>query len=143
VLELLQGKTLVEFGVRPGSTLDFHASAHGLVALAYGPPQLLETVLSKPLKAWTQATLTDPAKLKAEVETVRRRRWATAADRLLLGVNALASPIFDYRNEWRGSIAIVGATQYIDAQPAARQLAQVVGAASEASRRLGWKASSL
>ena len=142
VLELLPGKTLVEFGVRPGSTLDFHASAHGLVALAYGPPQLLDTVLSKPLKAWTQATVTDPAKLKAEVETVRQRRWATAADRLLLGVNALASPIFDFRNEWRGSIAIVGATQFIDAQPAARQLAQVVGAASEASRRLGWKASS-
>jgi DNA-binding IclR family transcriptional regulator len=141
VLELLPGKTLVEFGIRPGSTLDFHASAHGHVALAFGPPQLLEAVLSKPLKAWTPATITDPAKLRTEVETVRRQRWATAADQLLLGVNALASPIFDYRNEWRGSIAIVGATQFIHAQPAARQLAQVVGAASEASRRLGWKAS--
>jgi len=143
VLELLPGKMLVEFGIRPGSTLDFHASAHGLVALAYGSPHLLENLLSKPLKAWTSATITDPAKLRAEVEKVRRQRWATAADRLLLGVNALASPIFDYRNEWRGTIAIVGATQFIDAQPAARQLAQVVGAASEASRRLGWKASSL
>jgi DNA-binding IclR family transcriptional regulator len=142
VLELLQGKTLVEFGVRPGSSLDFHSSAHGHVALAFGPPQLMETVLSKPMKAWTQATITDPAKLRKEVDKVRRQRWATAADQLLLGVNALASPIFDYRNEWRGSIAIVGATQFIDAQPAARQLAQVVGAASEASRRLGWKASS-
>jgi DNA-binding IclR family transcriptional regulator len=142
VLELLPGKTLVEFGVRPGSTLDFHASAHGLVALAYGPPQLLDTVLSKPLKAWTSATITDPAKLKAEVEKVRQQRWATAADRLLLGVNALAAPIFDYRNEWRGSIAIVGSTQFIDTQPAARQLAHVVGAAFEASLRLGWKASS-
>jgi DNA-binding IclR family transcriptional regulator len=140
VLDLLQGKTLVEFGIRPGSTLDFHASAHGLVALAYGPSYLLERALERPLKAWTPSTLTDPVKLRAEVETVRRRRWATAADQLLVGVNALASPVFDYRNEWRGTIAIVGSTQFIDAAPAARQLALVVEAASEASRRLGWKA---
>lgn len=139
VLDLLQGKTLVEFGIRPGSTLDFHASAHGLVALAYGPSYLLEQTLERPLKAWTPSTLTDPLKLRAEVEKVRRRRWATAADQLLVGVNALASPVFDYRNEWRGTIAIVGSTQFIDAAPAARQLALVVEAASEASRRLGWK----
>ena len=139
VLDLLQGKTLVEFGIRPGATLDFHASAHGLVALAYGPAFLLEETLKRPLKAWTPATLTDPVKLKAEVEKVRGRRWATAADQLLVGVNALASPVFDYRNEWRGTIAIVGSTQFIGALPAARQLALVVEAASEASRRLGWK----
>jgi len=137
VLDLLQGKTLVEFGVRPGSTLDLHASAHGLVALAFGPPHLLEQALERRLKAWTSSTITDPAKLKAEVEKVRRQRWATAADQLLVGVNALASPIFDYRDEWRGTIAIVGSTQFIDAAPSAKQRALVVDAASEASRRLG------
>jgi DNA-binding IclR family transcriptional regulator len=139
VLELLQGKTLVEFGVRPGSALDFHASAHGLVALAFGHESLRETVLTRKLKAWTPSTLTDPAKLAAEIEKVRRRRWATAADQLLVGVNALAAPIFDYRNEWRGTIAIVGSTQFIGANPSKKQLSQVVEAAAEASRRLGWK----
>ncbi len=138
VLDLLQGRTLVEFGIRPGSTLDFHASAHGLVALAYGPSYLLDRVLERPRKAWTHATLTDSAKLMAQIETIRQRRWATAADQLLVGVNALASPVFDYRGAWRGTIAIVGSTQFIDAQPSARQLALVVEAASEASRRLGW-----
>ena len=139
ILELLQGKTLVEFGVRPGSALDFHASAHGLVALAFGPPHLLEQVLERPLKAWTPSTLTDPAKLMAKIETVRRQRWATAADQLLVGVNALAAPIFDYRNEWRGTIALVGSTQFIGASPPEGQLKQVTDAAADASRRLGWK----
>jgi DNA-binding IclR family transcriptional regulator len=139
VLELLQGKTLVEFGIRPGSALDFHASAHGLVALAFGPPHLLEQVLARPLKAWTSATLTDPAKLRAKIDKVRQQGWATAADQLLVGVNALAAPIFDYRNEWRGTVAIVGSTQFIGAAPSARQLAHVVGTAAEASRRLGWR----
>lgn len=139
ILELLPGKTLVEFGVRPGATLDFHASAHGHVALAFGPKGLLERVLSRKLKTHTPSTLTDPAKLAAEVEKVRRRGWATAADQLLVGVNALAAPIFDYRGDWRGSLAIVGATQFIPADPAPEQLAQVTGAAAEASRRLGWR----
>jgi DNA-binding IclR family transcriptional regulator len=143
VLELLPGRTLIEFGTRPGSTLDFHASAHGLVALAFGPEHLLERVLSAPLKAYTGQTLTDPSAVLAEVNKVRRQRWATAADRLMVGVNALAAPIFDYRNEWRGTIAIVGSTQYIAGDPSPRQLSQVVGAAAEASRRLGWRMSPL
>jgi DNA-binding IclR family transcriptional regulator len=139
VLELLRGKTVVEFGIRPGSTLDFHASAHGLTALAFGPPHLTEWVLARPLKERTASTLTDPAKLKKQIEKVRSQRWATAADQFLIGVNALAAPIFDYRNSWRGSIAIVGPTQFIRAVPTKQQIAQVLAAADEASRRLGWR----
>lgn len=36
VLELVQGRTLIEFATRPGTRLDFHASAHGKVWLAFG-----------------------------------------------------------------------------------------------------------
>ena len=140
VLELLQGNTVVEFSVRPGSTLDFHASAHGLVALAFGPPHLAERVLSRRLKAWTQATLTNPSALAEKLRKVRAQRWATAPDQLLVGVNALAAPIFDFRNHWCGTIAIVGPTQFIRATPSRAQLAQVTAAADAASRRLGWEA---
>jgi len=137
VLELLQGKSVVEFSIRPGSTLDFHASAHGLVALAFGPAHLAERVLAEPLKAWTPATVTDPNKLRRQIAKVRAQRWATAADQLLVGVNALAVPIFDHRNAWCGTIAIVGSTQFIGATPPKAQLARVAAAAEEASRRLG------
>lgn len=137
-LELLHGRTVVEFGVRPGSTLELHASAHGLVALAFGPSYLAAEVLARPLKSWTPATITDAGKLRKQIDKVRTRRWSTAADQLVVGVNALAVPIFDYRGEWRATIAIVGATQFIAAIPSNEQLAQVAAAAAEASRRLGW-----
>lgn len=140
VLEMLQGRTLVEFGLRPGSRLDFHASAHGLVALAFGPPSLLDTVLAQPLKTFTAATVTDADALRAEVAKVRRQGWATAMDQVLMGVNALAAPVFDHRGEWRGAIALVGASQFIPAIPAEDQIAEVTRAAAEASRRLGWNA---
>jgi DNA-binding IclR family transcriptional regulator len=139
IVEMLQGKTLIEFGIRPGSRLDFHASAHGLIALAFGPPALLAEVLSAPLTAWTTHTITDPAAVRAHVETVRRRGWATAVDAVQIGVNALAAPVFDHRGDWRGAVALVGATQFIPQTPSDEQIAHVMAAAHAASRRLGWE----
>jgi len=139
VLDMLQGKTLIEFGVRPGARLAFHASAHGLIALAFGPPALLEAVLAQPQASLTAHTLTDPAAIRAEVEQVRRQGWATAVDAVLIGVNALAAPVFDHRGDWRGAIALVGATQFIPQTPPALLISQVTDAGADASRALGWR----
>jgi DNA-binding IclR family transcriptional regulator len=133
VLEVLQGRTLIEFGIRPGARLAFRSSAHGLVALAFGPASLLAAVLAGEGEV-------DRGDLAAEVETVRGQGWATAADRVLAGVNALAAPVFDHRGELAGALAIVGSSQFIAAVPTAEQVAAVIGAASEASSRLGWRA---
>lgn len=138
VIEMLQGRTLIEFGIRPGSQLDFHASAHGLIALAFGEASLLDDVLARPLRAWTERTIVDPAAVRAHVDEVRRRGWATAVDAVQIGVNALAAPVFDYRGDWRGAVALVGATQFIPELPSEALIGQVTGAAAEASRRLGW-----
>ncbi|MDB5452135.1 MAG: transcriptional regulator, IclR family [Caulobacteraceae bacterium] len=138
VLEMLQGTTLIEFGVRPGSKLDLHASAHGLVALAFGPPALLKATQQGPLRAWTEHTCSDPEALRREVDKVRAQGWATAVDAVQIGVNALAAPVFDHRGVCRGSVALVGATQFIPARPDAAQVALVTDAATAASRLLGW-----
>ena len=138
VLDLMQGAALVEFGIRPGATLDFHASAHGLIALAFGPQALIDDVLSRPLPALTPRTVIHPDEVRAAVDKARKQGWATAPDQMLIGVNTLAAPVFDHRGGFRGSIAIVGSTQFIAARPAKAQIDQVVHAANEASRRLGW-----
>lgn len=132
IVEMLHGRMLIEFGIRPGAAMDPFQSAHGLVALAFGPAAQIA-------RAWTGPPPADPAALAAEVALVRKRGWATAADRILMGVNALAAPIFDHRGEWRGALAIVGATRHVPAEPAAEQIAQVTGAAREVSRRIGWR----
>src|SRR5262249_31679769 len=138
VLEMLQGKSLIEFGVRPGARMDLHASAHGQVALAFGPPDLLEGILAGPLNAWTPHTLTDPAAVRAAVEQVRRQGWATAVDAVQIGVNALAAPVLDHRGELKGAIAVVGPSHVIPHVPEPRLIDLVTSAAAEASRRLGW-----
>ena len=139
VLEMLQGRSVIEFGVRPGSRLDFHASAHGLVALAFGPPELMDAVLARPLRAWTEHTLTEAGAIRREAARVRRDGWATAVDAVQIGVNALAAPVFDHRGACRGALALVGSTQSIPAQPSEQQIALVTDAAAQASRSLGWE----
>jgi len=125
VLEMLPGRTLIEFGVRPGARLELGGSAQGLVALAFGDPMLAQA---------------QPEAVRDEVETVRRQGWATAADRVMRGVNALAAPVFDHRGRCRSALAIVGSTQFIAAQPTADQIEEVTRAAARASGRLGWRA---
>jgi DNA-binding IclR family transcriptional regulator len=139
VLELLQGRTIVEFGTRPGTVLDLHASAHGKVALAFGPADLAERSLGRPLKPWTPQTIRTRPALERAVAQVRARGWATAPNEVLPGVNALAAPIFDHRGAYAGAIAIVGSTQYIAATPTSQQVALVTGAAQRISRELGWR----
>jgi IclR family acetate operon transcriptional repressor len=138
VLEMLHGASAIEFGVRPGSKLDLHASAHGLVALAFGPPELLARTLDQPLKAWTAHTLVDPDALREAVARVRREGWATAVDAVQVGVNALAAPVLDHRGVCRGAVALVGATQFIPAAPPENLVEMVTSAAAAASRSIGW-----
>ncbi|GGF54883.1 IclR family transcriptional regulator [Azorhizobium oxalatiphilum] len=139
VLELVQGRTLIEFATRPGTRLDFHASAHGKVWLAFGPTELAERVLAAPLKSWTPRTLSTPEALTAAIAEVKARGWATAPDEVITGVNTVAAPVFDHRGALVGSLAIVGATQFIPPDPEDAQVSEVTGAAGRISRSLGWR----
>jgi DNA-binding IclR family transcriptional regulator len=139
VLDMIHGRTLIAFTTRPGAQLDFHASAHGLVTLAFGSPELLEALLSRPVKQWTASTLTAPDDIRRAVAQVRRQGWATAVDAVQIGLNALAAPVFDHRGDWRGSLAIVGSSTDIPETPSEAMIEMIADAARTASRQLGWR----
>ena len=140
VLEVLQGDAIINFGTQPGTVLDLHASAHGKVALAFGPEQLLKLCLSRPLKAWTPQTTTSHAALERVIAQVRARGWATSANQVLQGVNGLAAPVFDHTGHYAGAVAIAGSIQHIPASPPKEQITAVLEAARQISRKLGWSA---
>lgn len=139
VLDLIHGRTVIEFGTRPGTELALHATAHGKIWLTYGSGQIFENLVSGVLREWTPSTIVDAAGLRREVENVRERGWAVAPDELITAVNALAAPIFDHSNQLAGSVAIVGATQFIPAEPRPEQIDEVVATARRISERIGWR----
>ncbi len=138
ILEVVQGQAIVNFGTQPGTILDLHASAHGNIALAFGPEGLLERCLSRPLKAWTSQTICTPGPLQRAIAQVRARGWATAPNRVLEGVNGLAAPVFNHAGHYAGAVAIAGSIQYIPAPPAPDQILAVTQTAERISRKLGW-----
>jgi DNA-binding IclR family transcriptional regulator len=139
VLEVLHGRAVVNFATQPGTVLDLHASAHGKVALAFGPAALLEACSRRTLKQWTPQTICSRAALERAVLQVRTRGWAVAPNEVLPGVNGLAAPVFNHAGAYVGAVAVVGSIQHITATPSRQHVKAVVGAAERISQKLGWR----
>lgn len=138
ILNKLSGKLAIDVGVRPGSVLGYVTSAQGKVALAAMAPTVAKTILQKPLEQVTEYTITDRKTLISHIEDIRKRGWATAPNEGMLGLNALACPIFSAGGELAGTIAIVGLTQYIQTPPDPKQIDAVMRAAEAISDALGY-----
>lgn len=110
------GNQAIQYTIKVGTTFHLHASAHGKVALAFGPPDLLERVLASGLTTVTEATITDPDALVREIDRVRRQGWAVAPEESVRGVNTLAVPIVTERG-FHGSIAYFGSVASLGRDP--------------------------
>jgi IclR family transcriptional regulator, KDG regulon repressor len=137
VLSMVAGTAAIEIGVRPGSELPFHSSAQGKVLLAYAPHQQRQRVLAKQLQAQTPRTIVDTKAIEDELALVVRQGFATAPEQAMLGINAVAAPIFDDKNSIAGALALVGSIQFLPATCDARTIGALKEAADQISRRLG------
>lgn len=137
VLDIIRAPSPVQIVTRPGALLDFHSSAQGKVALAFGPPALWDVVRTRPLKQWTEKTNTDIPALEAEVAEVRVHGWADAPEQTLMGVTAVSAPIFDKVGQMTATITIAGPTVAIPSPPRPAQIAAVLRAARMLSQNLG------
>ncbi|WP_414447344.1 IclR family transcriptional regulator [Burkholderia sp. 22PA0099] len=137
VLNIVPGRSKLEIIFHPGTRFDFHTVAQGKIALAFGPPKLLERVLAQPLAAPTAQTIVERDRLLHEVALVRSRQWAEAPEEAFTGVNALAAPVFQFGNKLFGSLAIVGSVHYLPAQASERTVAALKDTAHRLSLLLG------
>lgn len=142
IVAVLRGGSNVEIGVKPGSLLPFHSSSQGKLALAFDDRGVLERTLSGGLAADTPRTITDPNVLEADLAAIRAKGWSTSADQTVLGLNALAAPIFGALAQYVGAIAIVDSVQFITDNPRREQIDRVLAAAARVSETLGYRAAS-
>jgi DNA-binding IclR family transcriptional regulator len=83
------------FAFGPGRSYPAHASADGKLLLAYLPEDELENLLAaEPLKAFTENTITDVDELKAELNEIRIRGFATDRGERSEFVKGVAVPVF-------------------------------------------------
>lgn len=89
-----------------GSRFPLHAGAASKILLAYATEELRERLLARELATLTPATITDPAALRGMLQDIRTRGYATDQGEYVLGINAVAAPVFGPDRECIAAISI-------------------------------------
>jgi IclR family KDG regulon transcriptional repressor len=137
VLSKLVSTSPIEIGVRPGSELSFHATAQGKVLLAFAPRPFQTRVLARPLQTFTEHTVTSVERIEKMLVEIARRGYASAPEEAMLGINAVAAPIFDHNDACIGALAIVGSIQFLPGKPRSVDITELTRASQQISQRLG------
>jgi DNA-binding IclR family transcriptional regulator len=137
VLAKLASTSPIEIGVRPGSELSFHATAQGKVMLAFAPRPFQMRVLARRLETFTEKTVTSSERIEKLLQDTVKRGFAAAPEESMLGINAIAAPIFDLNDACVAALAIVGSIQFLPDKPRAADIAALIRASRQISHKLG------
>jgi IclR family transcriptional regulator, acetate operon repressor len=116
-----------------GRLVDYHCTAVGKVFMAFGRA----TMPSRPLHRHAPATITDPRRLRAELDVVHSQGFATAVDELEPGLAAMAAPVRGGRGDVVAALSITGPTLRMTALRILELQPILIDEARTLSRRLG------
>src|SRR5450755_3505519 len=129
----VDGRHFLGTGQWLGRLVDYHCTAVGKVFMAFGRAPLP----TQPLARYAPGTITDPQRLRSELEGVRRSDCATAVDELETGLAAMAAPVRGSRGDVVAALSVSGPTlrmtpaRILELQPV------LIDEARTLSRRLG------
>jgi DNA-binding IclR family transcriptional regulator len=114
ILEVVESMQDIKITSPPGTRIPLLAGATGKALIASLPPEQASTLVrSKGLTRYTAATTTDPDAYLSEIDSVRRRGFATDNEEYMTGVRAAAAAIRSYGRPL-SAIWVVGFTSTID-----------------------------
>jgi IclR family acetate operon transcriptional repressor len=122
----------------PGARAPVHCSGIGKALLAWLPSARVQAVLvRRGLRRYTEKTITEPARLAAELATVRARGYAIDDEEHSLGMRCVAAPVFDESGDAVAALSMTGPTARIS-DAALPELGVVVrAAAADLTARIG------
>lgn len=99
-----------DFGIKLfseiGKTFPLYCTALGKVFLAYSPADLMESLITGPLDAVTDNTITDPEKLKNELTKIRQQGYAIDDEEITRGIICVAAPVLSFDQKLAAAISI-------------------------------------
>ena len=106
-LERLSARDAVVNYSRIAGRLPLHISSSGLVLLAYGPPELQERILSRPLAQHTPNTITTPERLRATLAEVRRQGYVLTPGHVHDDAAGVAVPVRNGLQEVVAALSVI------------------------------------
>jgi DNA-binding IclR family transcriptional regulator len=114
----------------------------GKALLAHQPAAAVDHVCRAGLRRHTVNTITDPRRLRKELERVRERGYAVDDEEHDPGVRCVAAPVRDHGGRVIASLSISGPATRIDADAIPRLAERVKEAAAKLSTQLGYREAS-
>jgi DNA-binding IclR family transcriptional regulator len=130
-IERIAGRRAVGVLTRVGGRFPLHASGIGLVLLAHAPEAVQRSVLERPLRRFTDHTITDPVRLGRVLAQVRRDGVAISDRQVTDDAMSVAAPITDAAGEVIAALSVVAAAS----GAVAERLAPAVRAAALGTSR--------
>ncbi|MDN5851450.1 MAG: IclR family transcriptional regulator [Actinomycetia bacterium] len=78
-----------------GRTVSLHATSTGKALLAYSSDETVHRVLSEPLRAHTDTTITDPDEMRAELALTRQRGYGVCRGEYEKSAYGVSAPVLD------------------------------------------------
>ncbi|GAB2800650.1 IclR family transcriptional regulator [Actinoallomurus bryophytorum] len=119
-----------------GMVMPLHAGSAGKVFMAWDPAARRDAV-GQGLPRYTPRTVVDIDLLTEQLGQIRRAGYATSFEERDYGAASISAPVFGMTGDLVAAIGIGAPTQRLAPSDTGRLASAVVGAAEEASRRLG------
>jgi IclR family acetate operon transcriptional repressor len=120
-----------------GGRYPVHCTASGKAIAAFASPAIRDRLLGLPLDRVTPHTITEPGKLAAQLEEVRRSGVARTHEELEVALDAIAAPVFGPAGDVVAALDVSGPSHRV--RTAAELERLTVAGAADLSRTLGYR----
>lgn len=112
-LDKVEAISSIYINTQIGTRNYMHCTGVGKCLLAYKSTEEIDAILNSKLKAMTYNTITNPEKLKHELEKIRINGYAEDNEEIEIGLSCLSVPIFSGKDQPGFAISLSGPTTRI------------------------------
>lgn len=107
-LDVVESPQRVKLAAATGQRLPAFCTASGKAILAFSPFEVVQKVLEQGMPRYTQNTLISVESFFENMKQTQERGYALSLQEFEEGINAIAVPILDHRNQPIASVAVAG-----------------------------------
>lgn len=107
-LDVIESPQRVKLAAATGQRLPAFCTASGKAILAFSPDEVVEQVLAHGMPRYTQNTLVSIDNFLEDLNKTRERGYSLSLQEYEEGINAIAVPILNHKNQPIASIAVAG-----------------------------------
>jgi len=135
-LDKIAGRSPIQMASRIGDRAPVHCTASGKAMLAHLPEAELDRLLAAGLAARTENTITEPERLRAELDRIRESGYAVDDIENEYDIRCVSAPVFDSMGHVAAAISASGPAVRVG-EKTQELAALMMSGATQLSERLG------